>query len=561
MLRGAPDAVWLGPGAFPMRFSADLEDFRHGPESVSWRWTSSDSETIVVSPNAQTTAVYAASMPDCGVFFLSVTAAVGDGELRSSVQGAMYGTNDAPVRVALSLPRTVAVNDDGDCQYGLPDWEVPGRHDGDDDIVPVAVVFQSDVPTNGVLRICPMMHYGWLWRSEDRSEAVECYDEIGLTNCTEFSRTYYMECAAESLAHGSDFVSVTWDDGTGPRTVSRQFTVVRRIAEPVTAECTSVGGEEHVVNPCCAIIGSNTYMRVSVSPPDFPDDKIAWRVADGAAVFPDGNTGREVYVVAGGEEGDALKLEVDFDGCPGRRPQFDMMVVDMHCVTVFPCVVAHEDRSLCVDVRHIEEMLREVNAIYRQVGVNFVLADVQYVRNGRWTENGLSSSRVSAEIRNFMRNTRGVEVYFVEGRPFDHAAGMANEYGVIVKASANGRTLAHEIGHVCRLADIYYKRPGAPATEESIPFELQEWPCADRLPSDWNNGTGSCFYAPALKQYDVVKRLLMFGEVSPAKADIPAGAVFGMTTNVQQNVQGGAFLLQNANVGRSGMLVFPPRTQ
>ena len=51
------------------------------------------------------------------------------------------------------------------------------------------------------------------------------------------------------------------------------------------------------------------------------------------------------------------------------------------------------------------------------------------------------------------------------------------------------------------------------------------------MPYDWNNGTGVRFYNRTLRQCDAIERLLMFGESSGAKCDIPEGNVHGRSVD------------------------------
>ena len=100
-----------------------------------------------------------------------------------------------------------------------------------------------------------------------------------------------------------------------------------------------------------------------------------------------------------------------------------------------------------------------------------------------------------------------------------------------VRAAANARTFAHELGHACRWPDISL-RPGeqkARGTEQVPNFILpvrDEW-----LRDDWNNGTGDRFYPKRLYHSDIVDRLLMRGRGSEVKADIPFGPVQGLSSH------------------------------
>ena len=72
------------------------------------------------------------------------------------------------------------------------------------------------------------------------------------------------------------------------------------------------------------------------------------------------------------------------------------------------------------------------------------------------------------------------------------------------------------------------------------------------MPNDWSGGGDvGGFYETDLRQYELIPRLLMYGERSNSKADIPAGAVYGLPKVGD---------LGNMNVGRYGVFTPSPRS-
>jgi hypothetical protein len=325
------------------------------------------------------------------------------------------------------------------------------------------------------------------------------------------------------------------------------MTAVERVAEPVTV----VRSQGRILNPCCGIIGEAATMRIEVSPAEFPDSEIRWSVVSGSGAFPGGNTGREVSFVAGGEDGDIIKLQVDCGDCPGNTPQFTLRAAATHEVKIYPCVIQKEDEDFSMTAARLNAMLDEVNVIFRQVGMHFSLgAGIMNVTNDVWAEYGLTRAGVKAQIRNIMTGTDGLEIYFVPGleNKMDvddvEALGRYNQYGIIVKDSAEAMVLAHEIGHACHWGDIYSQTP------ENYPFELSAATKEMWLANDWNNGTGVRFYPMLTSQRDVISRLLMNGYHSgEPRTDIPLG-------NVHGQVRSGELGL--VNVGRLGLMTTSP---
>ena len=333
---------------------------------------------------------------------------------------------------------------------------------------------------------------------------------------------------------------------------------VRRIAETVTTQTAAVGGEARYVNPSCAVLGEATPVRVSCEFPAVPSSEVKWKVVSGTAAFSGGDTGYDVNVVAGGDEGEEIVLEVDFCGIPGRAPRFTLNTVGWRDTTVYPCVISSEDEPSSITRDHVVAMVADVNRIFRQVGMRFTVAEtMQFATNNVWAERGLIDKRVGRNVRNTMQKTGGVEVYFIPGlgRHESYAdnepLGSCNKHGIIVKNSANFRTLAHELGHACRLVDIFVDMNGL---EDST--LLNQLANSD-MPADWNNGVGGEFFYETTCLYNTIPDLLMYGHASECKADIPSGAIRGITKDQNSAANFWAGMIP---VGFFGMHI-PPASQ
>jgi len=324
-------------------------------------------------------------------------------------------------------------------------------------------------------------------------------------------------------------------------TKEHKFTVVERIAEPITTE--RVDGQ--IVNPCCAILGANTPMQIRVLPETFPDSQIKWRVVSGTGSFPNGDTGRNVVFVAGGAEGATNVLQVDVGDVQGAAPQFRVVNATMHEVKIYPCVIHSEDEETSITQPLLDSMLMEINTIFRQIGIHFTYgAPITNVVNDVFAINGLINTNVATQIRGLMSETDGLEIYFIPGSGQDEEPlGRYNPYGIIVKNICNAKTMAHEIGHACGWNDIYIKR------RKFEPSELSQGLRREWMPDDWNNGSGCRFYDPMLSQKDVIQRILMHGEGGNIKVDIPSGEVHALSARG---------VVKKVNVGLNGIITFEP---
>ena len=359
----------------------------------------------------------------------------------------------------------------------------------------------------------------------------------------ENSRTYFLESCYHSGRYEDQSVKAVFRCGGLSLTNECKFTFVERIAEPITTERS--GGQ--IVNPCCAVIGGTTRLKVDVLPSEFPESEISWRVVSGSGSFSDA-MGREAAFVASGAEDENVVVQVDVGDCPGRAPQFTMRTTTMHEVKIYPCAITKEDEDPPVTGSQINTMLDEVNVIYRQVGMHFSLgAPLMCVTNGAWATDGLVDSYVASQIRNIMSGTDGLEVYFIEGNGnFENEPlGKHNSHGIIVRKPHSAVALAHEIGHACRWKDIYISR-GENAPSVLFGGLRRSW-----MTNDWNNGTGCRFYDQMLTQRDVIPRLLMHGVKADGQCDIPLGSVFGQAKDGETG---------HVNVGRNGVFVVPPHS-
>ena len=433
-------------------------------------------------------------------------------------------------------PNVVGVNDDDDNANGTNDCEEVGSLAGDDDVVPVRVMAQMPAHVGGSVKL--EVHTSpdvTLWRDRDRTEAIEFRAYTAIPDSGEVDETYYIESRYPSFGYRTDRIEVVASCGGSVAAAEHLMTFVERIAQPITNE----RSEGVIVNPCGAITNVVTRMKVDVEPRGFPDEKIVWQVVEGSASFVGGNTGREIAFKATGAVNSRIVLEVDFDGCPGRRPQFTLTTCEMREIPIYPCTITDGSTASTISESHILSLLDEVNVIFRQVGVSFYLgAPITNVVNKTLAEKGLMNLVCQSQIRNIMSNKGGVEIYFVNGLDYTHRLyrdqpnGSADKYGIIVRNSISATTLAHEIGHLCRWKDIYVR--GRRFIPEELDLDVsQQW-----LPNDWNNGTGVRFYPMFLSQSAAIRKLLMYGERSDSKADISAGNVYGLIIHRSRNKDG-----------------------
>jgi len=522
-------------GSQPIPLSAGISL----PGDVTFRWLSYLDMAEYSSPSAAVTTL----VDPHGASSLKVVASNGHysatNEIQVSYQYTGHGdSTNIETGISVAIPEKFLIK-----------RQAEGR------LVPVELGFRTVMPTNGTLTLeinRAGFGVGTLWSDTNRTSGCEGRMTWTLNNVEAFSKTLYYECDEASLFKQSDLVRFTWDDSSpsgDDQTALQNFTVCELINEPVCTMSKTIDGRSHYFNPCCAVRGAEAYLSVDVYPQDILDSEISWFCESGSVSFPHGSTGREVAVVAGGE-GDVV-VRADFAGCPEPKMRFTLKPVDMRTVTIYPCEVLDVKEAPTITRAYVEQLLVGVNDIYRQVGLQFVSAEVTTVVSNQWNREGLSRRSVGAAIRNHMTNTGGVEVYFIKGSGMNmEPLGSANVYGVIVRKSSGYGVLAHEIGHACRLCDIYVEKDGVQLHDDD--YILQQ----EHMPLDWGN------YRGVVDQSVIIEELLMNGKEVGDRwyatgRDIPLGSIFGLG---KDSASTNGFSTGLMNVGETGMLLNPPHS-
>jgi hypothetical protein len=118
-----------------------------------------------------------------------------------------------------------------------------------------------------------------------------------------------------------------------------------------------------------------------------------------------------------------------------------------------------------------------------------------------------------------LSNGIGVKVFLVNNIE-NKINGLQNNGIIILKKSASYSVLGHEIGHACKLVDIYFDKNNLVVTENISKLYI---------PSDCSGIEENLFYSTE-KQWDVIQRLLMHGYSNDKSncIDISFGDIYGI---------------------------------
>lgn len=190
-------------------------------------------------------------------------------------------------------------------------------------------------------------------------------------------------------------------------------------------------------------------------------------------------------------------------------------------------VVAEDDGSgASLGQAAFEEMLPTVNAIFSQVALSFELRSYNVVSNGEW--NVIESRSEFLDVLDACPSTNGVPVYVFREIVGPTSGITICDEGCSIEVGAGAGVLAHELGHMCGLDDIYASADNSDASNPNCISEIsaredearEEW-----LPMDWGR------YPQGTTQGELIDRMLMNGHCyvnGQYGCDITAGDVYGI---------------------------------
>ena len=529
-LCGSPDVVHIDPTTGPVTFHANLFDYRGG--AASFLWAGSEALTIA-SPNSQTTAV-TADFADWRLANLSVTAAFGTGRSLTSYLHLSYGTCDSPqVSCSLSVQSVHFINE----------GDRPER------VYPVSVSILCPVETNGVVNISHEGSDGALfWSDASATQPLSSLSGISLSSVPEesggASYTFYM--TSPNIGSGSFTASFTLPSGE-TRGASKSYRAIEPIRKLV---CSEIDPEYSCVfNPSRLAYGHPARLKVGVTGNFSPSD-VEWSIVSGPGTVMRGEddfgeADWTATVTATAESGEVV-VEARFNEDP-IQPRFVLPIVQQRTLPVEAYVVCDSNGVAAATQAEIVSKLDFANVVLSQVGIALRLSgavcelqhpeyfclkehDVTTNANGvvclKW-----AISQDVVRLRELAQTNAAIRTFWVgsitNGTPF--AFSVLSERSVFMSRQADGKDLAHEVGHVLELEDLYdvlkHYSPGRDMVQ--VNEEVRKAVFGDQV-RDWGLETGRGFYPADFSIRDVFETLLMYGYKGELSLDIPSGTVHGL---------------------------------
>ncbi len=171
--------------------------------------------------------------------------------------------------------------------------------------------------------------------------------------------------------------------------------------------------------------------------------------------------------------------------------------------------------------------LPTVNAYYAQVGMSFYLRTQNTIASNEWRVVEYGNDEVD-ELLEFVPATGGVKMIAVE-RVEGSPQAFADEKGIVFTPSCSADVIAHELGHVCGLDDIYIQKTFTNDANVEVTVTVNGVASSNRMPLDWGR------YEDGTSQAALIEKLLMYGDVSGTECDLTAGDVYGVGMSTVTN--------------------------
>lgn len=197
-------------------------------------------------------------------------------------------------------------------------------------------------------------------------------------------------------------------------------------------------------------------------------------------------------------------------------------------IPIHAFIVCDADGSPAVATETVRDHISNLNLVFSQVVMDFELVRLAMITNENWLSISSSNSAQHQALCATAHGTGGIELYYVE--EIDDCVAFKTPSGLVVSRDANGLSVAHEVGHLCGLTDIY-------DDHEGTTLRVTGRSSRNRMPNDYGRPDFSIPHAKRLE------KLLMYGYQNSSKLAITGGDIYGLGRSVRRNEESGNYEL------------------
>lgn len=197
-------------------------------------------------------------------------------------------------------------------------------------------------------------------------------------------------------------------------------------------------------------------------------------------------------------------------------------------IPIHAFIVCDADGSPAVATETVRDHISNLNLVFSQVVMDFELVRLAMITNESWLSVSSSNPAQHQALCATAQGTGGIELYYVE--EIDDCVAFKTPSGLVVSRDANGLSVAHEVGHLCGLTDIY-------DDHEGTTLRVTGRSSRNRMPNDYGRPDFSIPHAKRLE------KLLMYGYQNSSKLAITSGDIYGLGRSIRRNDESGNYEL------------------
>ncbi len=285
--------------------------------------------------------------------------------------------------------------------------------------------------------------------------------------------------------------------------------------------CNEVDPTYGVINPAYVVKGMDSMFKAWIEPAVLVSNSninASWSTSNSNITIVSNSL--EKLIVRGNDLGEC-SLTLNIDDAQFITPKINTKVVNMVTNTIHACYNLSTTNVVnMTDLRaDFSNRLEVVNQIYKQVGMYFLAGVVTNQVNDNWTKityDTTGNNDIDYNMFDVLGQESGVKVFLVND--IDGYLGLSNNNLIILEKSADKEILPHEIGHICKLCDIYIKENN---------MSIDECISKISIPMDCSGLEHNLFYYIKF-QSDIINRLLMNGKYTKGGIDISFGDIYGI---------------------------------